>query len=50
MDSKERHLLGAQLLTGELNAQWQQCITILHSGFTCEAETLGCRVYVYVVI
>lgn len=33
--------LEANLLTGELDAQHQHCITIQHGGFTCEADTLG---------
>ncbi|WP_270796985.1 type IV toxin-antitoxin system YeeU family antitoxin, partial [Aeromonas sp. QDB11] len=33
--------LEAKLLTGELDAQRQQRITIQHGGFTCEADTLG---------
>lgn len=42
--------LEAKLLTGELNAQRQQCITVQHGGFTCEADTLGSHGYVYVAI
>ncbi|WP_264818343.1 type IV toxin-antitoxin system YeeU family antitoxin [Aeromonas caviae] len=42
--------LEAKLLTGELDAQRQHCITIQHGGFTCEADTLGSHGYVYVVI
>lgn len=33
--------LEAKLLTGELDACRQQCITLQHGGFTCEADTLG---------
>ncbi|WP_310597660.1 type IV toxin-antitoxin system YeeU family antitoxin [Aeromonas aquatica] len=39
-----------KLLTGELDAQRQQCITIQHNGFTCEADTLGSHGYVYITI
>ncbi len=42
--------LEAKLLTGELNAQRQQCITVQHGGFTCEADTLGSHGYVYLAI
>ncbi|MGN5171847.1 type IV toxin-antitoxin system YeeU family antitoxin [Aeromonas sp. 102P] len=40
----------AKLLTGELDAQRQHCITIQHGGFTCEADTLGSHSYVYVAL
>lgn len=39
-----------KLLTGELDAQRQQCIAIQHNGFTCEADTLGSHGYVYICI
>lgn len=42
--------LEAKLLTGELDAQRQHCITIQHGGFTCEADTLGSHGYVYISI
>ncbi|MCS3766495.1 cytoskeleton bundling-enhancing protein CbeA-like protein [Aeromonas hydrophila] len=42
--------LEAKLLTGELDAQCQHCITIQHGGFTCEADTLGSYGYVYLAI
>ena len=42
--------LEAKLLTGELDAQRQHCITIQHGGFTCEADTLGSHGYVYVAL
>ena len=42
--------LEAKLLTGELDAQRQQRITVHHGGFTCEADTLGSHGYVYVAI
>ena len=42
--------LEAKLLTGELDAQRQHCITIQHGGFTCEADTLGSHGYVYICI
>ncbi|WP_429076653.1 type IV toxin-antitoxin system YeeU family antitoxin [Aeromonas hydrophila] len=43
-------VLEAKLLTGELDAQRQHCITIQHGGFTCEADTLGSYGYVYLAI
>ncbi|MGL6453206.1 type IV toxin-antitoxin system YeeU family antitoxin [Aeromonas veronii] len=42
--------LETKLLTGELNAQRQQRITLQHGGFTCEADTLGSHGYVYLAI
>ncbi|WP_421275144.1 type IV toxin-antitoxin system YeeU family antitoxin [Aeromonas veronii] len=42
--------LEAQLLTGELDARCQQRITIQHSRFTCEADTLSSHGYVYLAI
>ncbi|MBR7630023.1 type IV toxin-antitoxin system YeeU family antitoxin [Aeromonas popoffii] len=42
--------LEAKLLTGELDAQRQQRITIQHGGFTCEADTLGSHGYLYICI
>ena len=42
--------LEAKLITGELDAQRQHCITIQHGGFTCEADTLGSYGYVYIAI
>ncbi|HAT1553091.1 TPA: hypothetical protein I8X56_003900 [Aeromonas hydrophila] len=42
--------LETKQLTGELNAQRQQRITLQHGGFTCEADTLGSHGYVYIVI
>ncbi|MNF42294.1 putative antitoxin YfjZ [compost metagenome] len=39
-----------KLLTGELDAQRQHCITLQHDGFTCEADTLGSYGYVYICI
>ncbi|MGL6412393.1 type IV toxin-antitoxin system YeeU family antitoxin [Aeromonas veronii] len=42
--------LEAKLLTGELDAQRQHCITIQHGGFTCEADTLSSYGYVYLAI
>lgn len=42
--------LEAKLLTGELDAQRQRCITIQHGGFSCEADTLGSHGYVYVAL
>ena len=42
--------LEAKLLTGELDAQRQHCITIQHEGFTYEADTLGSHGYLYICI
>jgi cytoskeleton bundling-enhancing protein CbeA-like protein len=42
--------LETKLLTGELDAQRQQRITIQHGGFTCEADTLGSHGYLYICI
>ncbi|HEH9404282.1 TPA: type IV toxin-antitoxin system YeeU family antitoxin [Aeromonas bestiarum] len=42
--------LESKLLTGELDARCQQRITIQHSVFTCEADTLGSHGYLYVAI
>jgi cytoskeleton bundling-enhancing protein CbeA-like protein len=42
--------LEAKLLSGELDAQRQHCITIQHGGFTCEADTLGSHGYLYICI
>lgn len=42
--------LEAKLLTGELDAQRQHCITIQHGGLTCEADTLGNHGYVYLAL
>jgi cytoskeleton bundling-enhancing protein CbeA-like protein len=42
--------LEGKLLTGELDAQRQHCITIQHGGFTCEADTLSSHGYVYIAI
>lgn len=42
--------LETDLLIGKLNAQRQQCTTIQHSGFTCEADSFGSYGYLYIVI
>ena len=42
--------LESKLLSGELDAQRQQRITLPHGGFTCEADTLGSHGYVYLAI
>ncbi|MFM5522546.1 type IV toxin-antitoxin system YeeU family antitoxin [Aeromonas jandaei] len=42
--------LEGKLLIGELDTQRQQCITIQHASFTCEADTLGSHGYVYIAI
>jgi len=40
----------SMLTTGELNPQYAHCVTLCHSGFTCEADTLGSCGYVYIAI
>jgi cytoskeleton bundling-enhancing protein CbeA-like protein len=42
--------LEGKLLRGELDPRRQQCITVQHGGFTCEADTLGSHGYVYLAI
>ncbi|MGR6743596.1 type IV toxin-antitoxin system YeeU family antitoxin [Aeromonas veronii] len=42
--------LESKLLTGELDAQCQQRVTVQHAGFTCEADTLGSYGHVYLAI
>ncbi|HDO1314180.1 type IV toxin-antitoxin system YeeU family antitoxin [Aeromonas veronii] len=42
--------LEGKLLRGELDPRRQQCITIQHDGFTCQADTLGSHGYVYIAI
>jgi len=42
--------LETKLLTGELDAQRQQRITIQHGRFTCEADSLGSHGYIYIAI
>lgn len=42
--------LETKLLTGELDARRQQCVTLQHKGLTCEADTLGSHGYVYIAI
>jgi cytoskeleton bundling-enhancing protein CbeA-like protein len=42
--------LEGKLLRGELDPRRQQCITIQHDGFTCQADTLGSHGYVYLAV
>ncbi|HHQ6722813.1 TPA: type IV toxin-antitoxin system YeeU family antitoxin [Serratia fonticola] len=42
--------LEAQLRSGELDQRFQHCVTVLHAGFTCEADTLGSFGYVYIAV
>ena len=42
--------LEGKLLRGELDPRRQQCITVQHGGFTCQADTLGSHGYVYLAI
>ena len=41
--------LETTLLTGELDAQRQQCITVQRDGLTCEADSLSSHGYIYIV-
>ncbi|AUD61201.1 hypothetical protein AYJ58_17720 [Shewanella sp. Pdp11] len=36
--------------TGEIDATEQQCVTIEHDNFTCEADTLGSHGYLYIAV
>ncbi|SUI72385.1 Putative antitoxin YfjZ [Shewanella putrefaciens] len=36
--------------TGEIDATEQHCVTIEHTGFTCEADTLGSHGYLYIAV
>lgn len=38
------------LLSGELNARHQHCVTLYAKGLTCEADTLGSCGYVYISV
>ncbi|MFV8987931.1 type IV toxin-antitoxin system YeeU family antitoxin [Serratia fonticola] len=38
------------LRSGELDPRRQQCVTVQHAGFTCEADTLGSFGYVYIAV
>ncbi|WP_447876540.1 type IV toxin-antitoxin system YeeU family antitoxin [Serratia fonticola] len=42
--------LEAQLRSGELDPHRQQCVTVQHAGFTCEADTLSSFGYVYIAV
>ncbi|HDL7748085.1 TPA: type IV toxin-antitoxin system YeeU family antitoxin [Yersinia enterocolitica] len=42
--------LESQLLSGVLDPRRQQCITVRHKGFVCDANTLGSYGYVYIAI
>ncbi len=42
--------LESQVAQGHLDARKQRCITLQHSGFTCEADTLGSHGYLYIAI
>lgn len=39
-----------QITLGHLDPRQQQCITLQHSGFSCEADTLGSHGYLYIAI
>ncbi|ELW7388497.1 TPA: type IV toxin-antitoxin system YeeU family antitoxin [Yersinia enterocolitica] len=42
--------LESQLLSGQLDPRRQQCLTVRHGGFVCEADTLGSHGYVYIAV
>ncbi|CNJ90176.1 YagBYeeUYfjZ family protein [Yersinia intermedia] len=42
--------LESQLLSGVLDPRRQQCITVRHEGFICDADTLGSHGYVYIAV
>ena len=40
----------SMLTSGELNPLHVHCVTLYHTSFTCEADTLGSCGYVYIAI
>lgn len=38
------------VVTGEIDATEQHCVSIEHASFTCEADTLGSHGYLYIAI
>lgn len=40
--------LELMLTSGELNPQYQHCVTLFHNVRTCEADTLGSCGYIYI--
>ena len=38
------------VVTGEIDAREQRCVTIEHDDFTCEADTLGSHGYLYIAV
>ncbi|EKN3947798.1 type IV toxin-antitoxin system YeeU family antitoxin [Yersinia enterocolitica] len=42
--------LESQLLSGQLDPRRQQCLTVRHGEFVCEADTLGSHGYVYIAV
>ena len=38
------------VVTGEIDATEQQCVTIEYDDFTCEADTLGSHGYLYIAV
>lgn len=40
----------SMLTTGEMNPRHAHCVTLYHTGFTCEADTLGSCGYVYIAV
>ncbi|MDQ9125356.1 type IV toxin-antitoxin system YeeU family antitoxin [Serratia fonticola] len=42
--------LEACLRSGELDQRRQQCVTVQHAGFTCQADSLGSFGHVYLAV
>lgn len=42
--------LEALLRSGKLDPRPQRCVTVYHSGFICEADTLGSFGYLYIAV
>ncbi|HHX4788822.1 TPA: type IV toxin-antitoxin system YeeU family antitoxin [Yersinia enterocolitica] len=42
--------LESQLLSGQLDPRRQQCLTVRHGEFVCEADTLGSHGYLYIAV
>ncbi|MCS6260461.1 type IV toxin-antitoxin system YeeU family antitoxin [Shewanella baltica] len=38
------------VVTGEIDAREQHCVTIEYDDFTCEADTLGSHGYLYIAV
>ncbi|VXC71700.1 antitoxin of the YpjF-YfjZ toxin-antitoxin system; CP4-57 prophage [Enterobacterales bacterium 8AC] len=42
--------LEACLRSGELDQRHQQCVTVQHAGFSCEADSLGSFGHIYIAV